>query len=445
MNTNLIDGFTVFAQIINFLILLYLLRRFLYKPITRVMDERQRQMAERWQAAHDQQQAAQQQAETLRRRQEALEKRRSHLLAQAQEDAEAKHRQMVHQARQEVDDLQAQWQSALERQQSQFLASLRRQMADRTVDLTRRILTEVVDTSLEQQAVSVFERRLRQLEEPQRQRMQAAIRQTEAPVVIRTGIPLAEEWQRSLVQTVQRQLAEGVELMPLPAPADAEQNGHHPKSEETLETALENLTDYQTGVRFITSPSLICGVALQAAGQEVGWSIHHYLQDIQGQFAAQIQSEIHRGKGPAPAEEEEDRALDQLQQRLFHQTCAIARHALKDLADERLEERTIAVFLRQLETASPADYDLSSLAADPVTLRSSFPIDDSQRHRIIGCLRDRGFLPEGTAHQPPEEAIRFTTRDDLICGIELQVGEQTLSWSLDDYLRQLEQSLESTL
>jgi len=36
----LIDWFTVIAQIINFLVLVYLLKRFLYGPIIRVIDER---------------------------------------------------------------------------------------------------------------------------------------------------------------------------------------------------------------------------------------------------------------------------------------------------------------------------------------------------------------------------------------------------------------------
>ena len=41
----LIDWFTVFAQIINFLILIFLLKRFLYGPITRAMEERKKKIA----------------------------------------------------------------------------------------------------------------------------------------------------------------------------------------------------------------------------------------------------------------------------------------------------------------------------------------------------------------------------------------------------------------
>ena len=42
-----IDFFTFFAQIVNFLILIYLLRRFLYGPITRAMAGREGRIAAR--------------------------------------------------------------------------------------------------------------------------------------------------------------------------------------------------------------------------------------------------------------------------------------------------------------------------------------------------------------------------------------------------------------
>ena len=42
----LINWFTVLAQIINFLILVFLLKRFLYKPILRAMAEREEKMAD---------------------------------------------------------------------------------------------------------------------------------------------------------------------------------------------------------------------------------------------------------------------------------------------------------------------------------------------------------------------------------------------------------------
>ena len=41
----LIDWFTVGAQVLNFLILIWLLKRFLYKPILHAIDEREERIA----------------------------------------------------------------------------------------------------------------------------------------------------------------------------------------------------------------------------------------------------------------------------------------------------------------------------------------------------------------------------------------------------------------
>ena len=41
----LIDWFTVGAQALNFLILVWLMKRFLYKPILRAIDEREKRIA----------------------------------------------------------------------------------------------------------------------------------------------------------------------------------------------------------------------------------------------------------------------------------------------------------------------------------------------------------------------------------------------------------------
>ncbi|NER81960.1 MAG: ATP F0F1 synthase subunit B, partial [Leptolyngbya sp. SIO1D8] len=59
----LIDPFTTLAQIVNFLILVTLLKHFLYGPITRTMAQREQTIANRLEQAEQQEIAAQQEAE----------------------------------------------------------------------------------------------------------------------------------------------------------------------------------------------------------------------------------------------------------------------------------------------------------------------------------------------------------------------------------------------
>ena len=59
----LIDWFTVIAQIVNFLVLVYLLKRFLYKPIIKAMDGREQRIAGRLEEADKREEEARQELE----------------------------------------------------------------------------------------------------------------------------------------------------------------------------------------------------------------------------------------------------------------------------------------------------------------------------------------------------------------------------------------------
>ena len=62
----LINWFTVAAQVVNFLILLYLLKRFLYRPILGAMEERERRIASAMEEATKAEEAARQKARPLK-------------------------------------------------------------------------------------------------------------------------------------------------------------------------------------------------------------------------------------------------------------------------------------------------------------------------------------------------------------------------------------------
>ena len=71
----MIDWFTVSAQIINFLILVFLLKRFLYGPVIRAMDKREEAIAGRLKDAGQKQEEAQKEIDRYRFR---ILKRKDH-------------------------------------------------------------------------------------------------------------------------------------------------------------------------------------------------------------------------------------------------------------------------------------------------------------------------------------------------------------------------------
>ena len=61
-----IDWLTVAAQIVNFLVLIWLLQRFLYRPITNAMARREARIEERLSDARTRRKEAEEEAEDLR-------------------------------------------------------------------------------------------------------------------------------------------------------------------------------------------------------------------------------------------------------------------------------------------------------------------------------------------------------------------------------------------
>lgn len=276
----LIDWFTVIAQIINFLILVFLLWRFLYKPILKTIDERQRRIDQRWQDAEDQQQQAEQEAADYRQRRRELDDRQQQILAQAKEDAEADRKQRLHQARQEIESLKQQWQEALQREQESFLTDLRSQVEHQVYAITRRILNDLADQDLEDQAVQTFQRRLRDLDASQKQDLQQAVHDSSSDVLIRSSFELSQETRQQLVQTVKSQL-------------DLNGNG---------------------SIQFDVDQDLILGIELQAGGQSLAWNVDHYLQQLEQRLSkAMHQQQQSQHKETEADQSQEEESQEELQ------------------------------------------------------------------------------------------------------------------------------------
>ncbi len=83
----LIDWFTVGAQAVNFLILVWLLKRFLYKPVLAAVDAREKKIAAQIADAAALDAKAQAERADLHQRSEALNREREGLLRKATEEA----------------------------------------------------------------------------------------------------------------------------------------------------------------------------------------------------------------------------------------------------------------------------------------------------------------------------------------------------------------------
>ena len=98
-----IDWFTVIAQVINFLILVWLLKRFLYKPILHAIDEREKGIATQLAEAEAKKAEAQKERDDFQHKNEAFDQERAALLKKATDEAKAERQRLLDEARKDAD------------------------------------------------------------------------------------------------------------------------------------------------------------------------------------------------------------------------------------------------------------------------------------------------------------------------------------------------------
>ncbi|QDT06968.1 ATP synthase subunit b [Rubripirellula lacrimiformis] len=241
----LIDWFTVGAQTINFLVLVWLLKRFLYKPILDAIEERENRIASELAYADKQKQEAKQERDEFTKKNEEFDQQRSALLSEATEDVKAKRLRLLDEARIEADGLRAKRQESLKRE----LASLRSEITRRTqaevFAIARHALTDLADADLESRMCEVFLARLRSVDDDVKQTVRQCKLSDSDPAVVRTALQLS-------------------------AP-----------QHDAIEDTIHEVFSSEMPVRFETDAEIASGIELTLGGQRIAWSIGDYLTSLQ--------------------------------------------------------------------------------------------------------------------------------------------------------------------
>jgi len=257
-----IDWLTVGAQVVNFLILVFLLHRFLYHPIINAMDRREERIARRMEEADERETEADEAARRYQERQEALEQERQQRLDAAEAEAEEWRQELLARAREEVQNARRQWQSDLAREQEELRRGMRRAAVEAVARITRRVLADLADAELEARMVNRFLERLADLGEDER----TALRRS-GHLTVQTAFPVEDRLRETL--------------------------------QEGLEERLR--PDAGTRIDFETADHLVCGIEVNGAGRKAGWSVDQYLADLEENLEKVLGGALGGGEGGAPA------------------------------------------------------------------------------------------------------------------------------------------------
>ncbi len=248
----LIDWFTVGAQALNFVILVWLMKRFLYKPILDAIDAREKSIAAELANADAKKAEAQKERAEFQRKNEEFAQQRVTLLSQATDDAKVEVQRLLDEARQAAEVLSAKRQETLNNEAHDLSQAIGRQTREEVFAIVRKVLRDLATTSLEERMSEVFTRRLREMDSQTKAHLGATLKTASEPALVRSAFEMPTQ------------------------PRAAIQNA----LDETFAVAVR--------VRFETSSDLIGGIELITNGQKVAWSIDDYLGSLEKSVASLV-------------------------------------------------------------------------------------------------------------------------------------------------------------
>jgi F-type H+-transporting ATPase subunit b len=249
----LIDWFTVTAQVINFLVLVYLLKRFLYGPIIKAMDEREKRIALRLQEAQQEKADAEQEVALYQGKNRDLENRREALLSEIKEEAETRRKELMNEARNHVDAVRDKWYEAIEREKEAFLQDLRQRAGRQTCAIARQALKDLANIDLEHHIIHVFIERLRNLDKEELEAIKESFRKSGGRINLRSAFEIPREMAQEIAKVLQDHESDPVDL------------------------------------RLEISSEVICGIELKVHGRKIAWSLGDYLGALEEGLAGALE------------------------------------------------------------------------------------------------------------------------------------------------------------
>ncbi|OIQ76274.1 ATP synthase subunit b, sodium ion specific [mine drainage metagenome] len=240
-----IDWFTVGAQLLNFLILVWLLKRYLYKPVLDAIDAREQRIAAELAAALRQQAEAQKERDTLQTQNAEFSKQREAQMDAVRSEAKAERQRLLDEARQAADSQRAKRLGALESELQNLHKGIALRSREEVLAIANKVLGDLAGASVDQRMVEVLLLRLQGLGTQDKAALTLALKSTSNTVLVRSAFELSPDQRGAMQQAL---------------------NGY-------VGSAIQ--------ARFETDPALISGIEISSDGWKLAWNIADFLTTLE--------------------------------------------------------------------------------------------------------------------------------------------------------------------
>lgn len=249
----LIDWFTVVAQIINFLILMGLLKYFLFDRMTSAMDKRRQDIDARFKEAEEKIAAAQEEKAGYEQKNKELEEQKAEILKKAREKARETEKSLTDEARSEADRKKKEWLSSLRQEKASFERQLKNAIVKEVYDVSKKALHDLAHADIEAEAATIFVRRIRDMDDRNIGQLFK-----NGNVFVRSRFQLSDQIRGQIES------------------AFKERNGE-----------IEN-------IQFETDSHLLLGIEATGGGKKVAWSLNDYIESLEDKSLKIIEQKMQK-------------------------------------------------------------------------------------------------------------------------------------------------------
>lgn len=238
----LIDWFTVAAQIVNFLVLVWLLKIFLYKPILKVIADRQNEINRLAEEAKLKKTEAETESEAYRKKNNEFEQQKAEKIQKINEEIEQFRSRLTSKAQLEVKKQKDQWETNLKNEKETVFRDLRERVQKEIFSILRRAMMDLAEKDLEDQIVNAFLLRVSNLDKKEKEEFAS-----HGVLQIKTALDLKETLREKIIKAIQQEFGKTFEI------------------------------------KFLAASDLIAGIQLISDGRMISWNIADYLSSLEFQ------------------------------------------------------------------------------------------------------------------------------------------------------------------
>jgi len=241
----LIDWFTFVAQIVNFIILVWLLKRFLYKPILNAIDERESRIASQLHDAEKVMTEAKEEMKQYQEKNEEFDRTRSAMIGEAKEEARNKKEQLLKEAKDELDNMKIQIRKTLDHEQELLDMELRKKISSEVFSIARKTLKDLANSNLEEYIVKKLISKLMNAVGQEREKLVRSLSSSPEDIMVTSSFEIASDLQLQ------------------------------------VSDAIKGLTGGNVHIRFQIKPEQIGGIEISVQDYKVSWNIMEYIRSLE--------------------------------------------------------------------------------------------------------------------------------------------------------------------